>query len=130
MPQRLDASAPDFAARFAEFLSAKRDTEAAADQAAAESGAAVRAEGDAAVFRYTERFDRFPIDADTVRIRPEEMAAAFAATPGPQREALELAVLARALLRANKLNRAFDAWRCGVKSSKQARRRAARRLKK
>ena len=47
-----------------------------------------------------------------------------------EREALELAVLARALLRANKLNRAFDAWRCGVKSSKQARRRAARRLKK
>jgi histidinol dehydrogenase len=91
VPLRLDASAPDFAGRFAEFLNTKRDTESAADRAAAEIVAAVRAEGDAALFRYTERFDRFPIDANTVRIPPEEVAAAFAATPGLQREALELA---------------------------------------
>lgn len=91
MPQRLDASAPDFAARFATFLAAKRDTETAADRAAAEIVAAVEAEGDAALFRYTERFDRFRIGPDTVRIPAEEIASAFAATPTPQREALELA---------------------------------------
>ncbi len=91
MPLRLDASDPDFACRFAEFLNAKRDTESVADRAAADIVAAVRAEGDAALFAYTERFDRFRVGADTVRIRPEEMAAAFAATPREQREALELA---------------------------------------
>lgn len=91
MPQRLDASAPDFAARFADFLSAKRDTERAADRAAADIVAAVRAEGDAALFAYTQRFDRFPLGPETVRIRREEMAAAFEATPADQREALEFA---------------------------------------
>ena len=91
MPQRLDASSPDFAAKFAEFLTAKRDTEAVADRAAADIVAAVRAEGDAALFAYTERFDRFPIGPATIRIHPQEMAAAFAATPQVQRDALELA---------------------------------------
>jgi len=91
VPQRLDASAPDFAARFADFLSAKRDTERAADRAAADIVAAVRAEGDAALFAYTQRFDRFPLGPETVRIRREEMAAAFEATPADQREALEFA---------------------------------------
>ena len=91
MPQRLDASDPNFAPQFAEFLTAKRDTEAKADRAAADIVAAVRAEGDPALFAYTQRFDRFPLGTDTIRIRPEEMAAAFEATPAEQREALELA---------------------------------------
>lgn len=91
MPQRLDASSPDFAAEFAEFLTAKRDTESTADRAAADIVAAVQAEGDAALFAYTERFDRFPIGPATIRIHPQEMAAAFAATPQVQRDALELA---------------------------------------
>ena len=50
MPRRLDASSPGFDADFADFLTAKRDTEAAADQAAREIVAAVQAEGDAALF--------------------------------------------------------------------------------
>jgi histidinol dehydrogenase len=91
VPRRLDAAASDFGAAFASFLSAKRDTEAAADHAARDIVAAVRAEGDTALFAYTRRFDRFPLGADTVRIRREEMAAAFAATPMPEREALALA---------------------------------------
>jgi histidinol dehydrogenase len=91
VPQRLDASHPDFAAQFAEFLTAKRDTEAAADRAAADIVAAVRAEGDAALFAYTQRFDRFPLGPDTIRIHAAEMAEAFAATPAHQRGALELA---------------------------------------
>ncbi len=91
MPRRLDASSPDFAAQFADFLIAKRDTEATADQAARDIVAAVQAEGDAALFAYTQLFDRFPLGPDTIRIQPEEMADAFAATPAPQREALKLA---------------------------------------
>jgi histidinol dehydrogenase len=91
VPQRLDASSADFAERFASFLSAKRDTEAAAEQAARDIVAGVRAEGDAALFAYTQRFDRFRVGPDTVRILPEEMAAAAADTPKAQRQALELA---------------------------------------
>jgi histidinol dehydrogenase len=91
VPQRLDASSANFAAEFAAFLNAKRDTESTVDQVAADIVAAVRAEGDKALFAYTKRFDRFSIGADTVRIRPEEMAAAAAYTPANQREALALA---------------------------------------
>ncbi len=91
MPQRLDASSQTFAAEFAEFLTAKRDTEAAADRTAADIVAAVRAEGDAALFAYTERFDRFHVGPETVRILPEEMAAAYDQTPAAQRTALQLA---------------------------------------
>lgn len=91
MPRRLDTSSPDFAAQFVSFLTAKRDTESVADQAAREIVAAVQSGGDTALFAYTERFDRFAVDAGTVRIDPADMAAAFAATPPAQRDALELA---------------------------------------
>ena len=41
--------------------------------------AAVRAEGFAALQRYTEEFDRFALTADNVRVSPAEIDAAEAA---------------------------------------------------
>ena len=38
----------------------------------------IRAEGDAALFEYTERFDHVKLNADTVRVSREEIDAAYA----------------------------------------------------
>lgn len=38
---------------------------------------AIRAEGDAALFRYTAAFDRYELTADTVRVSDEEIQAAY-----------------------------------------------------
>jgi histidinol dehydrogenase len=38
---------------------------------------AVRREGDAALFRFTERFDRVKLDASALRVAPEEIEAAY-----------------------------------------------------
>lgn len=53
---------------------------------------AVRQEGDAAVLRYTERFDRLPLErAEQLEIPAERLKAALERIPVAQREALELA---------------------------------------
>ena len=90
MPKRLDASASDFAEAFANLLASKRDTEAVADRVAADIVADVRAKGDAALFAYTEQFDRFRLGPDTLAIRPDKMQRAYEETPAVQRQALEL----------------------------------------
>ena len=51
----------------------------------------VRAEGDAALFDYTKRFDRVELSAERVRVSRDEIQAAFSATPKALREALALA---------------------------------------
>ena len=91
MPKRLDSSSSSFTDDFAEFLSSKRDTEDAADQTAKEIVQKVIDEGDAALFAFTEQFDRFNVDASTICISADEMSAALDVTPSDQRNALELA---------------------------------------
>lgn len=76
MPQRLDASAADFEQRFAAFLDLKRASESHVDKAVAAIIDDVRNRGDAAVIDYTERFDRLSLDATTLRIGADEIAAA------------------------------------------------------
>ncbi len=91
MPLRLDASAPDFEARFVAFLDAKREAEADVDEAAAAIIADVRARGIDAVLELTARFDGFAPDAESLRVTEAEVDEACAAVPAPQREALERA---------------------------------------
>lgn len=53
---------------------------------------AVRAEGDAAVLRYTERFDRLHLDrAEQLEIPPERLKESLERIPAAQRESLETA---------------------------------------
>jgi histidinol dehydrogenase len=59
--------------------------------AVAEIIARVRAEGDAALLDYTNRFDRVELSAETLRVSPDEIQTALACTPKPLREALALA---------------------------------------
>ena len=100
MPHSLETAQPDFEARFADFLAAKRETEEAVDQTVAVILAEVRERGDAAVLEYTERFDRLSLLPEELRIAEREIGTAKAACA----EA-ELAALAEAAARITDYHR-------------------------
>lgn len=54
---RLDSTEADFAKRFTSLLAWEDEKDQAVEQVVSEIIQAVRREGDAAVLRYTERFD-------------------------------------------------------------------------
>jgi histidinol dehydrogenase len=91
MPVTLDATAPDFEARFTALLDAKREDSAEVDDTVAAIIADVRARGDAAVIELTERFDRVALSPRTLRFSGAEIDALVAQVPDAERAALELA---------------------------------------
>lgn len=86
--QRLDASQPDFAARFDALVGARRESDAGVAADVAAIIARVRDEGDAAVADLTQRFDGHTLDW---RIAADDCAAAYAALPDALRVALDTA---------------------------------------
>jgi histidinol dehydrogenase len=91
MPQFLNASAPDFDARFAALLGAKREEAVDVDDTVAAIIADIRARGDAALIELTARFDRLELTPETLAFTPAEIEAHCAAVPEAERAALELA---------------------------------------
>lgn len=91
MPQFLDYSDADFEACFTDLLNAKREDSPDVDAVVADIISDVRARGDAAVIELTERFDRIALTPGTLRITPEEVAAATEQVDDADRAALELA---------------------------------------
>ena len=91
MPRRLEANSPDFEADFAAFLTLKRETQSDVGATVSEILQAVREEGDAAVLRYTDRFDRVALSAEMLRIEPKEIAAAAVSIAPDTMRALETA---------------------------------------
>ncbi len=91
MAIRLSFSEPDFEARFAALLTAKR--EVAEDVEATARGIVedVRKRGDAALIEYTEKFDRFAIAAEGLRISPAEIDEAERQVTPAARQALAVA---------------------------------------
>ncbi|MBC6405962.1 MAG: histidinol dehydrogenase [Rhodospirillales bacterium] len=89
-PRRFDSSAADFEPTFADFLAETRMQGANVGAVVAEIIAAVRNEGDAAVERYSLRFDRLQPGFDP-QISAEEIAAAKAQVPQEILAALALA---------------------------------------
>ncbi|MDP3898776.1 MAG: histidinol dehydrogenase [Mesorhizobium sp.] len=87
----LDHSAGDFEARFATFLATKREASADVDAQVRDIVARVRAEGDAALFDYTRRFDRFDPSQGGLTVTEGEIDAAFAAADPRTVEALTFA---------------------------------------
>ena len=85
----LATAAPDFESAFSTLLGQARDTTATVDKAVTAIIADVRARGDAALFDYTARFDRFT--ATSLRITENEINAATAGIPAELAEALDLA---------------------------------------
>ena len=91
MPVWLDSSRPDFAAAFAALLAHKRETAADVSAAVTKIIADVIARGDVALFDLTKRFDRFDIDAPTLRVSAKEIAEAKATVSADTLAALNFA---------------------------------------
>lgn len=91
MPLRLSSRSADFETRFAALLAMKREVSEEVTSAVRAIGEEVIARGDAALIDFTARFDRLTLTPQTLRISPEEIAAAVAACDRPTLEALRLA---------------------------------------
>ena len=91
MAVRISRSDPDFEARFATLLGAKREVSEDVEAAARTIVDDVRRRGDAALIDYTQRFDRLALTPATIRVEPEAFDAADASVSGGTRAALEFA---------------------------------------
>ncbi len=90
--RRLDTTSTDFEARFREVLHWSAETDREIETRVADILADVRARGDAAVLEYTARFDGVEApDVAALTLGADDFAAAFAAVPAAQRDALERA---------------------------------------
>jgi len=88
---RLETTDRGFEAAFTALLGQARETTETVDQAVAAIIADVRADGDAALLRYTERFDRLALTADRLRVGVDEIEAAVAGIAPSLMAALDLA---------------------------------------
>src|SRR5262245_54288462 len=91
MPIRLDSRAPNFAPRFRDFLATKRETAVEVEAAVRAIIAEVVAGGDRALMALTAKLDRVDPDRVSLRIGPDEVAAARAACDRAALDALALA---------------------------------------
>jgi histidinol dehydrogenase len=91
MPLRLDSESPDFEAAFQALLATKREVSEDVDQAVRTIIRDVRTEGDAALVRYSARFDSVDLTALGLRVDAAEVAAAKTLVRPEQIDALELA---------------------------------------
>ncbi|HEY1615180.1 MAG TPA: histidinol dehydrogenase [Rhizomicrobium sp.] len=90
MVRRLDSRAPDFAIQFGHLLAPRGE---GGDVATTVRSiiASVRARGDDALIELSQRFDAAPASLDTLKVRPEEIAAAESQCSAGALEALEAA---------------------------------------
>jgi histidinol dehydrogenase len=88
---RLTTANPGFEAEFTTLLGQARETTESVDQAVAAIISDVRASGDAALLRFTARFDRLSLTPDRLRIATAEIDAAVAGIAPELMAALDLA---------------------------------------
>ena len=91
MPSLLDARRADFEAAFVRLLNAKRDTDADVDAVVAAILDDVRRDGDAALIRYSKKFDGLDLTPATLRVGEAEIETALRACPADALAALQLA---------------------------------------
>jgi len=87
----LNRSDADFEARFATLLGAKREASPDVEAAVRDIIARVRAEGDAALIDYTQRFDRADLSALGIAVSPADIARAYEDADPETVEALKFA---------------------------------------
>jgi histidinol dehydrogenase len=92
MTLRLDASAEDFEQSFTALLAMKRESAPDVDEAVRQIIAEVVARGDDALVDLSRKFDRIDLAKTGIAVSAEEIAAAEAACPAEQLEALDLAL--------------------------------------
>ena len=91
MPLRLDSESPDFETAFLALLTMKREVSEDVDQTVRAILETVRAEGDAALIRYSREFDRVDLATLGLRVTSDAIAAAKKATRPEEMAALRLA---------------------------------------
>ena len=91
MARWLDARAADFASGFEALLSVKRESDDDVSAIVRAIIADVRARGDAALIDLSKRFDGAELTQETLRVSPEEIAAAMRGAAPTIIEALRLA---------------------------------------
>lgn len=90
--KRFSSTDPDFETRLAALLAFESAQDPAVDAAVADILAAVKADGDAAVVEYTQRFDRMVVDGmGALELSQATLRAALDGLPAVQRQALEAA---------------------------------------
>lgn len=91
MPAWLEAGTPEFEQGLKALLVRRSGSMQRVDAPVRDIMADVQAHGDEALVRLTRRFDRFDVEAGTLRVSPEHMETAAASVPGETVRALELA---------------------------------------
>ena len=91
MPLRLDSESPDFESRFKALLAIKREVSEDVDTVVREIVREVRADGDAALIRLSQRFDRVDLRSLGLRVTADEIEAAKATCRAEDLAALRLA---------------------------------------
>ena len=91
MARRLDARAKNFASEFAALIESKREAEEDVSREVKAIIAEVRADGDAALIALSRRFDKVDLSIETLRVSPEDIAAAERGCPRDIKGALHLA---------------------------------------
>lgn len=89
--KRLSTADARFEADFRALLDTARETTSRVDHAVSDIIAQVRADGDAALCRLTERFDRMALTPERIAVTSAEVDAAVASIPHELADALELA---------------------------------------
>ena len=91
--QTLTTTDPDFAARFAALVNARREADADVSRDVAAIIARVRAEGDAALHALTRQFDGHDLDATGWQVPLDACRAAYEGLAPALRDALDLAAV-------------------------------------
>ncbi len=91
MPLRLASESPDFEAAFMTLLATKREVSEDVDQTVRVILRDVRDDGDEALIRYSDRFDRVDLRKLGLRVTQDEVAAAVKAVQPEAMAALRLA---------------------------------------
>jgi histidinol dehydrogenase len=91
MAVTLRQSAADFEQRFSAFLTTKREVSADVDAAVRDIIGRVRAEGDAALVAYTQKFDRADLEKLGIAVSKDAIARAYADADPKTIEALKFA---------------------------------------
>jgi histidinol dehydrogenase len=89
--RQFDFNAPGFSTAFQAFLDERRGSPADVDEAVAGILAEVRTGGLGAVLAFAERFDKVKLDADSLRVTPEEISQGVADTAPEVFDALAFA---------------------------------------
>lgn len=90
--QKLTSDSADFSSALQSLLNRDQAIDNSIDQSVSKLIADVKANGDQALFRLTQEFDKFDVEARGLEVREARLQQALEAIPKAQRDALEYAV--------------------------------------